>query len=528
MLLRRCSGGGRRSSGGARALARRPWLAVLAVALLSAGGCAAVALLLGMPLPSIGDEFSYLLAADTFIRGRLANAAHPMAAFFETTHVVHQPTYASKFPPAQGAFLALGRLVGGHPAVGVWISCALMCGSITWMLQAWGPRRWALLGGVIAVVQFGFIESWAQSYWGGAVAASGGALMIGGMLRLDASRQRPRPLHAAIMALGIVMLAHSRPWEGFVCTLAAAAWLAAQLLGRGRPPLWSTVVRVALPALAVLLLGAVLMAAHNRAVTGRVTRLPHLHYELRYSQVPLFLFNAKRPAPVYETDGMRRFYTESWSPELYDRLRSPGGFVKEKSVCLGTATWRYVGPAFALPVVLALPRLLRGRRSRIAITVIAAVAAGDLLTTYFLPHYLAPIAGLAVAVEVEAVRIVSAWIRRPAALRHAFVWGLVLATLASRVPGALRQAGGSHAKLRAGIERDLVREGGRHLVLVHDAAAPSTVWVRNLADIDGQPVVWAHDLESGRPALLEHFAGRQVWRVTFSLSRVTLARLADP
>src|SRR5882724_10243813 len=117
---------------------------------------------LPVPSPGIHDEFSYLLMADTFAHGRLANPTHPMWVHFETFQVNQVPTYVSKYYPAQGVFLAIGQVVFGHPFWGVLLSSALMCAAICWALQAWIPPSWALLGGLLAVIRLGTFSYWAN------------------------------------------------------------------------------------------------------------------------------------------------------------------------------------------------------------------------------------------------------------------------------------------------------------------------------------------------------------------------------
>src|SRR5260370_37670635 len=137
----------------------------------------AVLPLLPLPLPGIHDEFSYLLMGDTFAHGRLSNPPHPMWISIEAFHVNGFPRYASMFPPAQGFVLAIGQLLG-LPWIGVPLSSAAMCAAIYWMLLAWIPQRWALLGGIVVWLKFCVTSYWVNSYWGGAVAATGGAPLL--------------------------------------------------------------------------------------------------------------------------------------------------------------------------------------------------------------------------------------------------------------------------------------------------------------------------------------------------------------
>src|SRR5262249_8796692 len=192
-------------------LASRKGLAVVAVGALALVGRAALIPFLPTHEPVVTDEFSYLLAGDTFASGRVTNPTHPMWKHFETIHVLQQPTYMSMYPPAQGLALAAGVKLAGHPWVGVYLSAVLMSAAICWMLQGWLPPRWALIGGLLAVLRLGLFGYWMNSYWGGAPAAIGGALTLGALPRMMKHLKLSLTL---IMGAGAAILAASRPYEG--------------------------------------------------------------------------------------------------------------------------------------------------------------------------------------------------------------------------------------------------------------------------------------------------------------------------
>ncbi len=485
-------------------------LAPVVIGVLALALRAAVLPIEPVPNPAVHDEFSYLLAADTFVHVRIANPTHPMWQHFETMHVDQQPAYVSMYPPMQGLVLAAGRLLTGVAFAGVWLSAGAMCAAICWALGGWFPPGWAFFGGVLAAIRLGVFSYWADSYWGGAAAALGGALLFGALPRLIRSS---RPRDAVIAALGIAIMANSRPYEGLVFSLAIGAVALAQARKL-------RLAAVLAPAAAVLLCAAALMAYYNWRAFGSPTTLPYSMQRNTYAMAPMFLFQAPRPAPAYRHPAMRDFY-QGWELGYFESVRTPAGILKNEWRKLSEAWSFFIGPALTLPL-LALAWTWKSRRTRWLLLLAAAVALGSSVVPWFEPHYIAPATALIYALLIQGMRALRRW--RPAVARA--VPAVVVAMLAVRVAMAVTPipfvlhypmtwaTTWSPALGREKIVERLKAAGGQHLVIVRYSSShdPFREYVFNNADIDRAPIVWARDMAAEKNAeLVRYFHQRRVW-----------------
>ena len=491
----------------------------LAVTLMFIGIVAiriAVLPLLPVPIPGIHDEFSYLLMADTFAHGRLANPTHPMWMSFETFHVNWYPTYSSMYPPAQGSVMAIGQVLG-NPWIGVLLSDAAMCAAILWMLQGWMPARWALLGGVLAALNLGIASYWMNSYWGGAVAGAGGALVLGALARI---RRRAGVGSALLLGLGVAILANSRPYEGLLFCVPVGAWLLWWLVGKikSREAAGTRIRNVFLPLSAVLILTIAFIGYYNLRLTGNALLFPHVLNTRTYHTTPLFLWEHLQPEKTYNNEQFEDFYN-GWEREDYKTSwKDTRDVTAEKLARMGVEFF-WPGALFLLP---ALPFVFRERKMRLLVVTFFICLVGVFAVIWSAPHYAAPLTCVIYALLAQAVRHLRQirWSGRPVgvALSRVLVMLLLLGTGINVARGACDPlwwtcTGDSS---RVAVIKQLQATPGKHLIVVRYSEDHNIhdEWVYNGADIDGSKVIWARELDADQNArLFAYFKDRHIWLV---------------
>lgn len=499
-------------------LARHKKLAIVLMGVISLAARALLLSVLPIPKPAIQDEFSYLLASDTFASGTLANPTPLFADHFETLQVLVHPTYASKYPPLSGLIMALGQSIAGEPWVGVWLSTGILCGTLCWALQGWLPPVWALAGSLLALVRIGIVSYWTESYWGGTCAAIGGALVIGAIPRLI---RRSRPGVALAFAAGLAILANTRPYEGLVLAVVSSAMLAFALarrpvsIGRLCPA-------VILPMALLLIPVFGWMGYYNYRVTGHALEIPYVTHDKQYSVRSPFLWEPRvKPKPVYSNAFLKDFWTVAASGE---NQSARDHWLKAHVSDLLTLGHFFLGWPLAICMIGFARRLWRDPMARWALLLAAGFYAGAAWDARLFPHYAAPGAALIYILAASSLRALRDSWPGTFAERRYMTWGVLglfaLTTGMALLTPENRYLFGPidyHAQAKhASITQRLERDPGQHLVLVHYGARHEMYeeLVFNRADIEHSRVVWARSLgEEQDRRLIDHFSGRQVWRL---------------
>ena len=442
----------------------------------------------GIPIPTIHDEMAYLLSSDTFTQGHLTNPTHPFWEHFQTFHVFFQPTYQSKYPPAQGFFLAIGQKVFGEPIFGVWINMALSYGAIYWLfLSALSPFH-AFLGTLFVVIQPNIATHWGHTYWGGGAALLGGILFFGGIRH---SKKMITIGNTILLSLGLFILANSRPFEGCVIFIVSIPVLIGIFIKesavQGRQKIVKNYV------LPLCISGVIIITwilYYNKIITGD----------------PLKYYYSNWDAKTATVDLIKRY---KGSPQIsvlqkLDRL------------------WQFFIGQYLCLAFIAFPFILRRKEYIFEFLSIIILLSISPFNSKAWPHYLAPVAGIGYLIIYmgfyELLRIKK--VKNQNLPRTVFViiisFYFILTISGTYVlfeNGPPRPyVGNLHFKKR--IVSKLEMETGKDIVIMHYEKKHSIheEWVYNRADIDGAEIVWARDLgrEKNR-RLFEYYNDRIVW-----------------
>jgi hypothetical protein len=473
-----------------------------------------------VPPPLVLDEFAHMLAADTFASGRLTNPQHPMWTHFESFHILQSPTYMSMYPPAQGMFMALGQKLAGVPWIGVLISMSLCCAAICWMLQGWLPPGWAFFGGLLIAMRIGVFTYWMNTYYGGGVAALGGALLFGALPRV---MRRPNVRDALLLSLGLAIVANSRPYEGLIAAIPVAGALVYWLLRgrglfRGRAADSSKWLRVAAPIAVTMALTIAGIGYYNWRITGDPLLFPQTLNRQTYAIAPYFVWESLRPEPPYRHEVMRKFYTEVEAGfQMSDQQYTLEGWLAS-AVERFLRVWRFFpGTALSFPLLL-LPLALRDRRMRFWAWAAPVFLVGLLLARFTQSHYVAPMMAGVFVLFVQSMRHLRhvVWDGSPVGLWAVRIIALIAA--ASFVNNAIVAQTGVdyHWQFdRAQLQDRLEHMPGEQLVIVRYGVNHflEQEWVYNRADIDHAKVVWAREMPQAadNADLQAYFHARACW-----------------
>ena len=501
-------------------LSKRRWRCALIVFLLPIALRLLLLPVYPPPLPFIHDEYAYLMQADTFAHGRLANPPLPFPGQFETIYILATPTYSSEYEPAQGFFLAIGEKLFNQPWFGVVLTMGLFCAVAYWALMAWFSPPWAFTGALLLIVEIGVLSYWMNSYWGGCIPAIGGTLTLGALARLRTGFRR---MDAVLVTVGIFVLLCSRPLEGILLAIMVIAFLLFWLVTYKTA--WTVfATRVVLPMLLIAVPAGLFLGYYNERVTGKFTEVPYMLYRARYS-VPQGFYWQKPPVAKngMPADIKGEYLVQQGQRARTDLLRGTIGKLRRFGQF-------YIGIILSI-VLFAFPFIWRNRNMDIVFFSLLVILVFENLTYFaYFPHYTAAVAISVFVVLLQCLRVMRGWGSSGLFLSRAIPTACCLSlsvAMAGKLiepvlPAPVKPVSNlwksqyEHWISREKFVSWLEKQPGKQLVLIqynlpkHDN---DNAWTFNLANLDDAKIVWARespDPEVNR-RLIEHFKNRKVW-----------------
>jgi hypothetical protein len=318
------------------------------------------------------------------------------------------------------------------------------------------------------------------------------------------------------LALGVLLLATSRPFEGALAVLPATVVIGAALVRHRRHWFHGRQGRreaVAL-ALALATAGAVI-GAYNRAVTGNPLRMPYQLHAATYGVDAMSPYFAPPPPVTYSSPALRAHLAKDFPrPQTWQEAlaKGAGDFAR--------MTYFVCGLPLMIFAVLALRRLPRGRRltrwKLFALLCSLLPALLHTVTAWWSPHYSAAATGPLMLLAMLGMREASAVRWRG---RRLGPW-LATGALLVRVPmtlvelPAFRPDPDDSSRFVQDLQRDFAARGERAVVVVDDRLRAVEEWVYDPADLERAPVLWIQDLGPGvTTRVAAAYAPRRVYRL---------------
>jgi hypothetical protein len=234
-----------------------------------------------------------------------------------------------------------------------------MGAAICWMVQAWQPLAWAFLGGALAVIHLGLFSYWINTYHAGAIAALGGALVLGSMPRLKKSAS---VRYGVLMIMGIVIVALSRPFEGLLLSLPVLLSLGRRAFSPRDRTRWKVILRRAALPVALIIGGVAWLGYYDYRAFGNPLTLPYTVGRATYATAPYFIWQSPRPEPAYTHAVMRSYYRDT-ELKIAEESRSLTGYLYMKVLLASGSVLFFAGVAL-LPPLMMLRRVFIDKRVR--------------------------------------------------------------------------------------------------------------------------------------------------------------------
>ena len=406
-----------------------------------------------------------------------------------------------------------------------------------WMLQGWMPPQWALLGALFCVIRSSTYSYWINSYFGGALAAAGGALVFGALPRL---RHGWKSRYGVIFALGLGLMANTRAYEGFVFSvpaLVAILWWFFSAWKRNHVHFAAII-----PGVAVLLLIAAGMGYYNWRNTGNPLLLPYVVNQREYHITKPFIWQTRYPIPNYRHQVMRTFYIFHELPDYLNR-RNPGFYWDMACQRFEVYYDFYIWPLL-IPFAFAMWAMMKSRKMRIVACTLVLVVLG-LLVEQWPPeaHYAAPVLAVALIGALYGLRLMWSWNFNDAPVGPMLVRSVVIIVLLwSLVPlgnsvldpyglavTIWSKGNDSSATIPINLERtrpqaQLEQTPGKHLVFVHFTGRElPALRIYNEPDLSNSKIIWAYDMGSSKnQKLMCLYPNRHFWFLDSTKSIIRL------